>query len=109
LFYLLSKILLHQLNNFLQQRQSIAKKIFTKPDGSAVISGFTNSTIPVGLAQKITNLDPTRPSNPLKGGASTQQEKTNTLLEAQNKLIKELIKKIDKVISLATNNDKIKD
>jgi hypothetical protein len=39
----------------------------------------------------------------------SQQEKTNTLLEAQNKLIKELIKKIDKVISLATNNDKIKD
>lgn len=38
---------------------------------------------------------------------TTAQEKTNTLLEAQNKLIKELIKKFDKLISALDDNDKI--
>lgn len=35
------------------------------------------------------------------------QDKTNTLLETQNKLIKELIKKFDKLISALNDNDKI--
>lgn len=38
---------------------------------------------------------------------TTAQDKTNTLLEAQNKLIKELIKKFDKLISALNDNDKI--
>jgi len=68
------------------------KELFFKPDGSVVIPGFTNSTIPVGLAQKITNLDPTRPSNPLKGGASTQQEKTNTTAATSKKNLPSLVR-----------------
>jgi hypothetical protein len=35
------------------------------------------------------------------------QDKTNTLLEAQNKLIKELIKKFDKLLSVLNDSDKI--
>lgn len=38
---------------------------------------------------------------------SNLQEKTNALLETQNKLIKELIKKLDVVVSHVSNNEKI--
>jgi hypothetical protein len=38
----------------------------------------------------------------------TEQEKTNTLLEAQNKLIKQLITKIDKLISISNESTKAK-
>lgn len=68
------------------------KELFFKPDGSVVIPGFTNSTIPVGLAQIITNLDPTRPSNPLKGGVSNQQEKTNTTAASAKKNLPSVVK-----------------
>lgn len=39
---------------------------------------------------------------------SNAQDKTNTLLESQNKLIKELIKKVDAVISIINDYDKVK-
>jgi hypothetical protein len=68
------------------------KELFFKPDGSVVIPEFTNSTIPVGLAKKITDLDPTRPSNPLKGGASTQQEKTNTTAASAKKTLPSVVR-----------------
>jgi len=68
------------------------KELFFKPDGSVVIPGFTNSTIPVGLAENITNLDPTRPSNPLKGGFSTQKEKSNTTAASAKKNLPSVVK-----------------
>lgn len=38
----------------------------------------------------------------------SEQEKTNALLEAQNKLIKELIKKVDTLTSIVNDHDKVK-
>jgi hypothetical protein len=78
------------------------KELFFKPDGSVVIPEFINSTIPVGLAQKITNLDPTRPSNPLKGGASTQQEKTNTTAATSKKNLPSLVRNPMEIFASST-------
>ena len=54
------------------------QELVFKPDGSVVRSNSTNSSIPIGTAENITNLDPTRPANPLRGGASTQQASKTT-------------------------------
>jgi hypothetical protein len=54
------------------------QELVFKPDGSVVRTNSTNSSIPIGTAENITNLDPTRPSNPLRGGASTQQASKTT-------------------------------
>jgi len=78
------------------------KELVLKPDGSAVISESTNSTIPAGLAKKITDLDPTRPSNPLKGGASTQQEKTNTTAATSKKNLPAVVKNPMEVFASST-------
>jgi len=75
------------------------KELFFKPDGSVVIPEFTNSTIPVGLAEKITNLDPTRPSNPLRGGASTQKEKSDTTAASAKKNLPALVRSPMEVFS----------
>ena len=68
------------------------KELFFKPDGSVVIPGFTNSTISVGQVENITKLDPTRPSNPLRGGASTQKEKTNTTAATAKKNLPSVVR-----------------
>lgn len=68
------------------------KELLFKPDGSVVLSNFTNTTVPVGTAQNITNLDPTRPSNPLRGGFSTQQEKSNTTAASSKKNLPSVVK-----------------
>jgi hypothetical protein len=49
------------------------QELVFKPDGSVVRTNTTNSSIPIGTAENITNVDPTRASNPLRGGVSTQQ------------------------------------
>ena len=54
------------------------QELVFKPDGSVVRTNTTNSSIPIGTAENITNLDPTRPSNPLRGGVSTQQASKTT-------------------------------
>ena len=54
------------------------QELVFKPDGSVVRTNSTNSSIPIGTAENITNLDPTRPSNPLRGGVSTQQTSNTT-------------------------------
>lgn len=54
------------------------QELVFKPDGSVVRSNSTNSAIPIGTAVNITDLDPARPSNPLKNGVSTQQTSKTT-------------------------------
>ena len=56
----------------------IGKELFFKPDGSVVIPGFTNSTIPVGLAEKATDVTPARPTVSPRGVGWRQQEKSKT-------------------------------
>ena len=60
------------------------QELVFKPDGSVVRSNSTNSSIPIGTAENITNLDPTRPANPLRGGASTQQASKTTTAFVKN-------------------------
>jgi hypothetical protein len=56
----------------------IGKELFFKPDGSIVIPGFTNSTIPIGLAENATDTTPARPTISPRGVAWRQQEKSKT-------------------------------
>jgi len=60
------------------------QELVFKPDGSVVRTNSTNSAIPIGTAENITNVDPTRPSNPLRGGVSTQQTSKTTTAFVKN-------------------------
>jgi hypothetical protein len=45
-----------------------------KPDGSPALTGSPTISVPQGTAENVSNQDPTRPSNPLRGGFSTQKK-----------------------------------
>ena len=49
------------------------QEVTFKPDGSVALTGSPTISVPQGTAENVTNQDPTRPSNPLRGGFSTKK------------------------------------
>jgi hypothetical protein len=80
----------------------IGKELFFKPDGSVVIPGFTNSTIPVGLAEKATDTTPARPTVSPRGVAWRQQEKSKTTSAYAKKDLPAVVKNPMEVFASST-------
>jgi hypothetical protein len=52
-------------------------ELFFKPDGTVTLPGIPAISVSQGTAENVSNQDPTRASNPLRGGFSTQKSKVN--------------------------------
>ena len=63
-----------------------------KPDGSVALTGSPAISVPQGTAENVSNQDPTRPSNPLRGGFPTQKSNIKPTASSSrpdpNKLVK---------------------
>jgi len=80
----------------------IGKELFFKPDGSIVIPGFTNSTIPIGLAENVTDTTPARPTISPRGVAWRQQEKSKTTSAYAKKDLPAVVKNPMEVFASST-------
>jgi len=63
-----------------------------KPDGSVALTGAPTISVPQGVAENVSNQDPTRPSNPLKGGVPTQKANANPTASSSRPTSDKLIK-----------------
>jgi len=78
------------------------KELVLKPDGSAVISESTNSTIPAGLAEKATDTTPARPTISPRGVEWRQQEKSKTTAAYAKKDLPAVVKNPMEIFASST-------
>ena len=67
-------------------------ELFFKPDGTVTLPGVPAISVPQGIAENASNQDPTRASNPLRGGSSTQKSKVNPTASSSRPATDKLIK-----------------